>query len=188
MKHLAILGSTRGSHLAPLLEAIHKGQLSAQIDVVLSNTPEAGILDKARQQGLNAVALPANGRDRESYDRAVHDILKQYPIDVIVMMGYMRIVSPWFVDQWRGRMINVHPSLLPKHAGLMDLQVHQSVLDSGDLESGCSVHYVTEEVDAGAVLIQKKCAVEQGDTAESLKRKVQALESLALIEAIQSVF
>lgn len=184
MIQLAILGSTRGSNLAPIEEAIEAGELDAKIEVVISNKLDAGILQRARVYSLNTIGIPVNGRDRETYDRAVDSELANFDIDLIVMIGYMRIVSPWFVKKWRGKMINVHPSLLPKHKGLMDLQVHQAVLDAGEAETGCSVHQVSEEVDGGKVLVQKSCAVESGDTAETVKQKVQQLEGVALVEAI----
>merc|ERR1712032_280207 len=98
----------------------------------------------------------------------------------------MRILSPVFVSKWKGRAVNVHPSLLPKHARLMDLKVHESVLAAGDDESGCTVHLVDEVVDAGAVVVQPRCPVSSDDTAESLKKKVQALEAPALVTAVQT--
>lgn len=181
---LAILGSTRGSNLPPIIEAINHGSLDAKINIVLSNKADTGILEKARTANLNAVHLPVDGRDREAYDRAVDQVLNEQNIDLIVMIGYMRIVSAWFVKKWQGKMINVHPSLLPKYKGLMNLAVHQAVLDNDERETGCSVHLVEEEVDGGDVLVQKSCQVLTTDTAESLKTKVQALEAPALIEAI----
>lgn len=182
--HLAILGSTRGSNLPPIIQAIEQNELNADIRVVISNKSDTGILDKANNAKLNAAYVPVNGLDRENYDKKVTEVLSDANINLIVMIGYMRIVSPWFVQKWRGKMINVHPSLLPKHKGIMDLAVHQAVLDNNELETGCSVHLVEEEVDGGDILVQKSCLVEANDTAESLKAKVQALEAPALIEAI----
>lgn len=202
MIRCAVLGSTRGSNLPPILEAIKSGELDASVEVVISNKADSGILEKATNAGIPAEFVEAGSRGqadgmteiesrgmtaREAFDRKVHALLSNDDIDLIVMIGYMRIVSPWFVQQWEGRMINVHPSLLPKHKGLMNLQVHQAVLDAKETETGCSVHLVTEGVDEGKVLVQKTCTVSPDDTAESLKAKVQALEAGALVEAI-SVF
>lgn len=194
MTKMAVLGSTRGSNLPPILAAIESGELDASVEVVISNKSDSGILEKAKVAGIPAEIVLTGSRGqadgmtpREAFDREVHSILLNHNVDLIVMIGYMRIVSPWFVQQWEGRMINVHPSLLPKHKGLMNLQVHQAVLDAGETETGCSVHLVTEAVDEGEVLIQKTCAVSPDDTAESLKAKVQALEAGALVEAIKSL-
>ena len=184
---LAILGSTRGTNLQTLIDAIANGQLDAEIQLMVSNKADAFILERAQQHGLPTQHLAVAGQSREQYDRQVHAALKAQPIDLIVMIGYMRIVSKWFTDQWPHQIINVHPSLLPKHAGLMDLAVHQAAIDAGDSESGCTVHFVNEVVDGGDILVQKRCAIDPKDTAETLKTKVQALEGVALIEAIQQL-
>ena len=105
-------------------------------------------------------------------------------MDIVLLVGFMRIFSPVFCNEWKGKAVNVHPSLLPKHAALMDLEVHQSVLDAGDTESGCTVHMVDAVVDAGSIVVQPSVSVASDDTAESLKGKVQALEAPALVEAV----
>ena len=183
--HLAILGSTRGTNLQTIIDAIASSQLDAEIQLVISNKADAFILKRAQQHGMPAQCLAVAGQSREQYDQQVHATLQQHDINLIVMIGYMRIVSKWFTDQWPRQIINVHPSLLPKHAGLMDLAVHQAAIDAGDSESGCTVHFVNEVVDGGDILVQKRCAIDPDDTAETLKTKVQALEGVALIEAIQ---
>ena len=182
---LGVLGSTRGSNLEPILAAIDSGKLDAQVVVVISNKTTAPILQRAQDHGIAHQTVDAKGKMRETFDREVHSVLQQHHVDLVLMIGYMRIVSPWFCQQWPGKMLNVHPSLLPKHAGLMDLAVHQSVLDAGESESGCTVHYVTAEVDAGAALVQKHCMVQPDDTAATLKARVQQLEGQAWIEAIK---
>jgi len=182
---LAILGSTRGTNLQTLIDAIANDQLDAEIHLVVSNKADAFILERAQQQGIPTQHIAVAGQSREQYDQQVHAALKAQHIDLIVMIGYMRIVSKWFTDQWPHQIINVHPSLLPKHAGLMDLAVHQTAIDAGDNESGCTVHFVNEVVDGGGTLVQKRCTIDPDDTAETLKNKVQALEGVALIETIQ---
>ena len=182
----AVLGSTRGSSMVPILEARERGELESQLRVVVSNKKESGILEKARLHGIEDVYIPLRGRDRESYDREVSEALKVRGVDFILLIGFMRIFSPYFVNDWSGRIFNVHPSLLPKHGGLMDLDVHRSVLDAGDTESGCSIHIVTEEVDDGPVVLQKKCRVEPQDTPESLRAKVQPLEGEAFLEILRN--
>lgn len=187
MIRLGILGSTRGSNLLPLVDAINNKQLSASIEVVVSNKPEAGLLEKAAQFNLPHHAVAVNGLSRKEYDAKLSQLFQQYQVDLIVLIGYMRILSAEFVATWQEKIINVHPSLLPDFAGLMDLQVHQAVLDAGKVETGCTVHYVTPIVDAGPTIIQKKCKVHADDSAESLKARVQQLEGQALIAAIQQI-
>lgn len=182
---LAVLGSTRGTHLLNLLEAQTHGQLNADIVVVLCNKSDALILERAKQHNIPAFFVASQGLTREQYDEKLSQILQEYHIDLIVLVGYMRILSKPFVQRWQGRIINIHPSLLPRHAGLMDLAVHQAVLQAGETESGCTVHYVEEAVDQGPILLQKKCPVFSDDTPETLKQRVQGLEAAALIEAIQ---
>ena len=184
---LAILGSTKGTDMLALIEAIKQKRLSATIELVISDKAQAAILQRARDNGLNDLFIDPQGGPREAFDHQVSAALEAAKIDLIVLIGFMRILSSSFVTRWQEKIINVHPSLLPAFAGGMDKNVHQAVLDAGVRETGCTVHYVTEEVDQGPILVQKKCAVLKQDTAESLKERVQALEGLALIEAIHSV-
>ena len=182
---IGILGSTRGTNTLHIYAEIAAGRLNVEVGVVISNISKAAILSRAREAGVPAVHVPGKGRSREDFDAEVNDVLARHGCDMVLLVGFMRILSPVFCDAWRGRAVNVHPSLLPKHAGLMDLDVHQSVLDAGDTESGCTVHLVDSVVDAGSVIVQPSVAVAPDDTAESLKTKVQALEAPALVEAIR---
>eukprot|EP00947_MAST-08B_sp_MAST-8B-sp1_P000667 g667.t1 len=129
--------------------------------------------------------MSSEGLAREAFDETVSQALVDHGVDLVLLVGYMRILSDGFVDKWEGRLMNVHPSLLPDFAGGMDLKVHEAVLAAGKSESGCTVHQVTKEVDAGPIVLQKRCAVLKDDTPESLKARVQALEGTALIEAVQ---
>lgn len=182
MRHLAILGSTRGTSMLALIDAIQQKKLDAKIEVVISNKSDAPILQRAQENGLPFFSVEA-----KNPDALISQILRAHKVDVVILIGYMRILSNEFVNEWRNKMINVHPSLLPAFAGGMDGKVHQAVLDAGVTETGCTVHYVTEEVDAGPILVQKKCAVLPGDTVESLKVRVQELEGVALIEAVPKI-
>lgn len=184
MIKLGILSSTRGSHILPLIGAINSGLLPASIDVIVSDKTDAPVLRKAEDLGIKGLFLDPQGMKRSDYDMQLDDIFCQFRIDLILLIGFMRILSPQFIERWPKKIINVHPSLLPAHAGLMDLAVHQAVLDAGEQETGCSVHFVTEQVDGGPIIVQKKCAVIAGDNAEELKARVQQLEGNALIEAI----
>lgn len=187
MIRIAVLGSGRGTNLPPLITAITNGQLSAEIAVVLSNKSDALILDRAREAGLTTQFINPAGLSREAFDAEVSLILKKFSIHLVVLSGYMRILSTQFVRDWQHNIINVHPSLLPAHAGKMDLAVHEAVLAADEKETGCTVHWVTEEVDAGPILLQRRCPVFADDTPETLKQRVQALEAESLIAAINDL-
>lgn len=184
MIRLGIIGSTRGTSMAAIADAIQHHTLAANIEIVISNKSGAFILERALNGGLKSRFIDPQGLTREQYDSKVSDVLRQHQVDLVVLIGYMRILSAEFVSEWENRIINVHPSLLPAFAGKMDLDVHKAVLAAGVKETGCSVHYVTREVDAGPVILQKKCQVREDDTPESLKERVQQLEGQALVEAI----
>lgn len=182
---LGILGSTRGTHLHTLVNAIQSGELHSSIELVISNKPDAIILQSANIYGLSGQFIDPTNLTREAYDEKISSLLHQYDIQLLVLAGYMRLLSTRFVKEWKDKIINVHPSLLPAFAGLMDLDVHRSVLAANQKTTGCTVHYVTEEVDAGPILVQKSCPVLSTDTPESLKARVQGLEAEALVAAIQ---
>ncbi|MEM9244028.1 MAG: phosphoribosylglycinamide formyltransferase [Pseudomonadota bacterium] len=181
---LAILGSTRGTTMLYLLNAISANTLKAKINVVISDKENAYILQRAKANKIPAHFVSPKGLSRCDYDTKITALLQQQSIDLIVLIGYMRILSTEFVRQWHHKIINIHPSLLPRHAGLMDKAVHQAVLDSQDKKTGCSVHYVTETVDGGPIIMQKCCQVADHDTVDSLKAKVAWLEGKAYIESI----
>ncbi len=185
-KKVAILGSTRGSSLQPVIDAIESGQLNAQIVVVISNRKKSIILQRARSHGLNAIFVSSLGKNRAEFDAEVSGILREVHPDLILCIGYMRILSESFVKEWCGKAVNVHPSLLPKHRGLMDLEVHRAVLDAGDRETGCTLHLIDEGVDSGPILIQKEIPVVTNDSPKGLKSRVQPLEGQAFIELIQA--
>lgn len=182
---LGVLGSTKGTDLQIIIDAIDRGELTASVEVVISNRKKAYILERARNHGLEAVFISHKDKAREAYDAEVSQVLKAKGVELVLLIGFMRILSDWFCREWRNRIMNVHPSLLPAFAGGMDMNVHEEVLKAGVKETGCTIHFVTEDVDAGPIVIQKKCPVEPGDTPESLKDKVQALEGEAFIEAIK---
>ncbi|CAE8667914.1 unnamed protein product [Polarella glacialis] len=183
---IGLVGSTRGSSSQVPFDAIRRGELNAQIVVVVSNKGDAGILDRARTEGVKPVHLPCKkGTPRAEYDAELTRVLKDEGVDLVMLVGFMRIVSPEFCRDWEGSCLNIHPSLLPKHAGGMDLEVHKAVLDAGEIESGCTVHLVTAEVDGGPVVVQRKVPVVPEDTPESLKAKVQAEEGPALVDSVR---
>ena len=184
---VAVLGSTRGSNLVPILDAIAAGPLrGASVSIVISNKSDAGILDKAKSAGIPSFFVPSAGRKREDFDSDVCSLLDQHKVDLVVLIGFMRILGADFVARYAWRIINVHPSLLPDFGGLMDLDVHKAVLNSGKTVSGCTVHFVDNGVDTGEILWQSACVAEPGsDTPETLKARVQRLEGEALVNSIR---
>ena len=182
MFNIAILSSTRGSHLSSLVAAT--ATLPARVALVISDRQDAPILERAKALNVPTLYLDAKNLTREEYALKLDTVLAQHHIDFVLLLGFMRILSGVLTQKWQGKIFNVHPSLLPRYAGLMDLQVHHAVLANGDSETGCTVHEVTDIVDGGKILVQKKCAVSPEETAESLKVKVQALEKEALLEAL----
>ena len=187
MIRLGVLGSTRGTDLKAILSAINNKKLAAEVSVVISNRENAYILTRAKNHNVPSFFLSHKNKSREDFDRDVTTILKQYNVKLVLLIGFMRILSAEFCQAWRDRVLNVHPSLLPKYAGGMDINVHEEVLKNGDHETGCTIHFVTETLDGGPVLVQKRCTVETGDTIVTLKSKVQDLEGRAFIEAIQLI-
>ena len=144
-----------------------------EVALVASNKPKAAGLEWARAHGVPTWSLDSKGLGQEEYDRLLSAALEEHGIGTIALAGFMRILSPWFVERWRGRIVNIHPSLLPKYRGL---DTHARAIEAGDSVSGCSVHIVTEELDAGDVLGQAEVTIELHDTAESLERRVLAAE------------
>ena len=187
MIRLGVLGSTKGTDLQAILDAIQNGALDAEVAVVISNRENAYILERARDHNVPDVFVSHKGKTRDEFDREITAALHQHEAELVLLIGYMRILSAEFCRIWQDRILNVHPSLLPKYAGGIDTNVHEKVLRNGDMETGCTIHFVTEEVDAGPILIQKKCTVATDDTVESLKTKVQQLEGAAFIEAIEMI-
>jgi phosphoribosylglycinamide formyltransferase-1 len=183
---VGVLGSTRGTALQGVLDAIAAGQLDVELVLVISDKGTAPILDRAAKSGVTTRHLDPSGLKRAEFDERVSVALKEVGVDLVLLIGYMRIVSAGFVDAWRGRLLNVHPSMLPAFGGMMNLSVHEAVLASGVKETGCTIHQVTEDVDAGPIVLQLRCAVLPDDTAETLKERVQALEQRAFVEVLQS--
>lgn len=166
---VAILISGRGSNMRALVErAKHYA-----VVLVASNKPHAAGLDWARAQGLPTWTWDSKGVDKEEFDQVLSSALDEHSIGTIALAGFMRILSSWFVEQWRGRIVNIHPSLLPRYRGL---DTHARALEAGDAVSGCSVHLVTEELDAGEVLGQAEVPIEPGDTPAALEQRVLAAE------------
>ena len=168
---LAILISGRGTNMEAILEACKADDYPAAPALVLSNRPEAEGLVTAANQGIQTKAIDHKpyGKDREAFERAMDAALTEAGIELIALAGFMRILTPWFVKRWAGRLINIHPSLLPKYPGL---KTHQRAIEAGDAEHGCSVHWVTEGVDEGQVIAQARIPILSDDTPETLSARV----------------
>lgn len=171
---LVVLISGNGSNLQALINAQQAGRLQGEIAAVISSRADAYGLQRASEAGIATLVFSGKDYpDREGYDAALGDAITALGADLIVMAGFMRILTPAFVRRFAGRMLNIHPSLLPKYQGI---NTHQRVLESGDTEHGTSVHFVTEELDGGPVILQAKVPVFAEDDAESLAERVQAQE------------
>jgi len=171
---LCVLISGNGSNLQAIIDEITAGRLNAQISGVISNRPNAYGLERAKEAGIEAICLDHTTFDsRESYDEALKAQINAFGADCVVLAGFMRILTPEFVDSFTGKLVNIHPSLLPKYKGL---NTHQRAIDNGDEEHGVSVHFVTPELDGGPVIIQSRVPVFEEDTASDLAERVQEQE------------
>ena len=155
------------------MRALVEQALDYDVVLVASNKPQAAGLGWAQVHGLGTWAIESRGLGKEEFDRKLSAVLDEHRVGTIALAGFMRILSAWFVDQWSGRILNIHPSLLPKYRGL---DTHARAIEAGDLVSGCSVHVVTEDLDAGEVLGQAEVPIEPGDTPASLEQRVLAAE------------
>jgi phosphoribosylglycinamide formyltransferase-1 len=185
MKNLGILLSGRGSNFEAIARNVSSGNIrDARITVVISNKPDAGGLETARRLGLSAIAIPSKGKDREQHDREVVAALREHEVDLICLAGYMRLLSPWFVQQFPQRILNIHPSLLPAFPGL---EAQEQAFAYGVKVAGCTVHFVDEELDHGAIIVQKTVAVLDSDDEHALAERILEQEHIAYSEAINLV-
>jgi len=183
-KRLGILLSGRGSNFEAIADNVTSGRIDADIAIVISNRPEAHGLDGARQRDLPAICIPSRGLDREIYDRMLIDELRKHSVDLICLAGFMRLLSANFIRAFEGRVLNIHPSLLPAFPGL-DAQ-HQA-LEHGVKITGCTVHFVDEYLDAGPILVQAAVPVLDDDTADTLSARILKEEHRIYSEAIRMV-
>jgi len=180
---IAVLISGNGSNLQAIIDAISNEKCDAKIVAVISNKPEAYGLIRAQEADIPTFSLmPARGESREVYDEKLANVLTSLSPDLIVLAGFMRILSPQFVQKFAGKIINIHPSLLPKYPGL---HTHQQVLSNKDTEHGCTIHFVSEQLDGGPVIAQTRIPVKKSDTLESLQKKVHAREHKLYPQVIQ---
>lgn len=185
MKNLGILVSGRGSNFEAIANNVAAGKIpGARIAVVISNKPDAGGVVTAKRLGLTRLVIPSKGVSREEHDRAVVAALKEHEVDLICLAGYMRLLSPWFVQQFPSRILNIHPSLLPAFPGL---EAQEQAFAYGVKVSGCTVHFVDEELDHGAIIVQKTVPVLDTDDEHALAARILEQEHIAYSEAINIV-
>lgn len=185
MKNIGILLSGRGSNFAAIADNIDAGRIpDARIAVVISNKPDAPGVEIACRRGLTAIVIPSKGKEREEHDHQVVAVLKQHEVDLVCLAGYMRLLSPWFVQQFPRRILNIHPSLLPAFPGL---EAQQQAFAYGVKLSGCTVHFVDDELDHGPIMVQKAVPVLDSDDEHTLAARILEQEHIAYSEAINIV-
>jgi phosphoribosylglycinamide formyltransferase 1 len=185
-KRVAILISGRGSNMAALIDAAKAPDYPAEIVLVVSNRPDALGLVHAREAGIATALIDhrAFGADREAFERAIDAALDDHRIDLVCLAGFMRLFTPWFVSRWSGRMLNIHPALLPEFKGL---NTHRRALEAGAKRHGATVHFVAAEMDSGPIIVQEAVPVLDGDTEETLSRRVLEAEHRIYPEALRRV-
>jgi phosphoribosylglycinamide formyltransferase-1 len=182
----AILISGRGSNMVALIEAAQAADFPAEIVLVAANLPEAGGLQRARQAGIATASVDHRpfGKDREAFERKLDEVLRVNQIELVALAGFMRVLTPWFVTRWQGRLVNIHPSLLPDFRGT---HTHARALEAGVSEHGCTVHFVVPELDAGPTILQAKVPVLPGDDEASLSARVLEQEHVLYPQALALV-
>ncbi len=184
MKNIGILLSGRGSNFEAIADNVASGKLDAHIAVVISNRKDAPGIESARRRGLKALVIESKGKERQQHDREIVAALKEAQVDLIVLAGYMRLLSPWFCQQFSHRILNIHPSLLPAFPGL---DAQKQAFDYGVKVSGCTVHFVDEALDHGAIILQKTVPVLDTDDDHTLAARILEQEHIAYTEAIRIV-
>jgi len=180
-RKLGILLSGRGSNFEAIADNIQSGALDAGIAIVISNRADALGVESARRRGLNALVIPSKGKVREEHDREVVTALREHQVNVVCLAGYMRLLSPWFVQQFPNRILNIHPALLPAFPGL---DAQKQAFEYGVKVSGCTVHFVDENLDHGAIIVQKVVPVLDSDDEHTLAARILQQEHIAYSEAI----
>ena len=181
----AVLISGRGSNMLAILKAAQDNEYPAVVEVVISNRPLAKGLEKAEDLGIKTLILDHKAyKSKSEFENDLDEILKNLRIQLICCAGFMRILSPWFVNRWKGKLINIHPSLLPKYKGL---NTHKRAINSGDKIHGCSVHFINSELDSGKVILQKRIKILEDDTPQTLSERLLVKELEAYPQALKIV-
>ena len=187
MLKIGVLGSTKGTDLQAVIDALESKKLkNVEIAVVVSDKEDAFILERAKKYGIKtAVVRKKDYSPDYEFNKALMQALKENGAELILLIGYMKIVKEPLLSAYPNRMMNIHPSLLPKYGGGMDMNVHEEVLKNKEKETGCTLHFVTADLDSGPIIMQKKVKVEKNDTVDSLKGKVQKAEQEVILKAIE---
>jgi len=188
MIRIGVLASGTGTNLQAIIDACARGDIPGRVVVVISNNPKAKALDRARRAGIPAVAMHHRAfPDRDTFDGKLAEILHSYEVDLVCMAGFMRILGPWFINQFAGRIMNIHPALLPSFGGLgmYGDRVHRAVLDSGVKFSGCTIHFANEAPDGGPIILQAMVPVRDDDTVETLASRIAQEEHQLYPEAVR---
>ena len=184
MKKLGLLISGRGSNFEAIARNVQAGKINAEIGAVISNKEEAGGLAIARQMGLNAICIPSKGKEREAFERELVAALRQHEVDLVCLAGFMRVLTPYFIREFKGRILNIHPAILPSFPGV---EAQKQALDYGAKFTGCTVHFVDEGVDTGPVVCQAVVPILDDDTAETLAARILKEEHRIYTEAVNLV-
>jgi len=184
---IGVLASGGGTNLQAIIDACDRGEIDGDVVVVISNVPEAYALERARAHGIPAFAFPHKGLTREEHEKDIIACLVQHQVDLVALAGYLRMMTPLFIDKYAGRIMNTHPALLPSFGGkdCHGLKVHKAVIDYGCKVSGCTIHFVTLEVDGGQIILQKAVPVLEDDTPEMLQDRILKEEHKLFPRAIQ---
>jgi len=183
---IGVLASGRGTNFEALVRAIRRGGTNGEIRVLIANIPDAPVLKRAEAEHIPAKLIPHHDfKKRADFERALIAELQQHDVSLVCLAGFMRILSPVFVKAFENRIMNIHPSLLPAFAGLQGMQVHEAAVAAGVKVAGCTVHFVTGDIDAGPIIVQRAIPVHEGDTAESLSLRVLVEEHQAYAEAVK---
>jgi phosphoribosylglycinamide formyltransferase-1 len=184
MKKLGILISGRGSNFEAIARNVQAGKIDAEIGVIISNKEEAAGLAIARQMGLNALCIPSKGKEREAFERELVAALRQHEVDLVCLAGFMRVLTPYFIREFKGRILNIHPAILPSFPGV---EAQKQALDYGAKFTGCTVHFVDEGVDTGPVVAQAVVPILDDDTVETLAARILKEEHRIYTEAVNLV-
>ena len=184
--NIAILGSTKGTSITLLLKEYADNSLNnINIKLIISNKSNAPILSKAENTNIKAIYLPPDNLTREEYDIKLDNILTENEINLVLLVGYMKIITPFLVNKWKYKIVNIHPSLLPAFGGMMNKSVHQTVLDRGCKISGATIMYIDEGPDTGPIIDQIAVSVSNNDTVDTLKEKIQNIENTMILQVVK---
>lgn len=175
---IGVLASGGGTNLQAIMDSCERGEIDGRVEIVISDNQNAHALERARNNGIRAEAIPSKGLTREEHEREISKALEEAGIELVALAGYMRIMTPWLIEKFHDRMMNIHPALLPSFGGdgMYGEHVHKAVLEHGCKVSGCTVHFVRPEVDAGPIILQETVPVLENDTPETLAERILPIE------------